>query len=129
LLHYRYASNRQRPQLLFAHNPFVYVASKPNVITHFDFWPGYAQSASPNDSALFISHSTSQNIRRTLPPPISSIILPAYPSMIPRCPASTNRGYLELPEFTGAGAQATGEIQTNPMRESDSSRQNRSRRI
>ena len=24
------------------HNPFVYVESKPNVITHFDFWPGYA---------------------------------------------------------------------------------------
>jgi len=38
-------------------NPFVYVVSKPDVITHFDFWPSYDQSASPNDSALFISRS------------------------------------------------------------------------
>ena len=43
------------------HNPFVYVGSKPDVITHFDFWPGYDQSASPNDSAIFIGHSTSTN--------------------------------------------------------------------
>ena len=40
------------------HNPFVYVEDKPRVITHFDFWPGYAQSASPNDSALYIARST-----------------------------------------------------------------------
>lgn len=38
-------------------NQFVYVESKPNVITHFDFWSHYDESASPNDSALFITRS------------------------------------------------------------------------
>jgi len=41
-------------------NPFVYVVDKPEVITQFDFWPSYDQSASPNDSALFISQSNDQ---------------------------------------------------------------------
>jgi hypothetical protein len=39
-------------------NPFVYVENKPGIITHFDFWPHYDESASPNDSALFIGHAT-----------------------------------------------------------------------
>ena len=39
------------------HNPFVYVESKPDVITHFDFWPHFDESASPNDSALYITTS------------------------------------------------------------------------
>jgi len=39
-------------------NPAVYVEDRDNVITQFDFWPGYDQSASPNDSAIFISRST-----------------------------------------------------------------------
>jgi len=38
-------------------NPFVYVEGKPNVITQFDFWPHYSESASPNDSALFVTRS------------------------------------------------------------------------
>lgn len=38
-------------------NPFVYVEDKPGVITHFDFWPHYDESASPNDSALYITRS------------------------------------------------------------------------
>ncbi len=39
-------------------NEFVYVESKPGIITHFDFWPSYDQTASPNDSALFIARSS-----------------------------------------------------------------------
>ncbi|MCE0483079.1 MAG: glycosyltransferase family 39 protein [Methylacidiphilales bacterium] len=38
-------------------NPFVYVESPPGVITQFDFWPHYDDSASPNDSALFITRT------------------------------------------------------------------------
>jgi hypothetical protein len=41
-------------------NPFVYVESKPDQITHFDFWPQYDESASPNDSALYITTSNGQ---------------------------------------------------------------------
>jgi 4-amino-4-deoxy-L-arabinose transferase-like glycosyltransferase len=39
------------------HNPFIYVESPPDVITHFDFWPHYDESASPNDSALYVTLS------------------------------------------------------------------------
>jgi 4-amino-4-deoxy-L-arabinose transferase-like glycosyltransferase len=54
------------------HNPFVYVEDKPNVITHFDFWPDYSQSASPNDSALFISRSNDPT--RPAPGPSSDLV-------------------------------------------------------
>ena len=39
------------------HNPFVYVESRSDLITHFDFWTQYDESASPNDSALFITRT------------------------------------------------------------------------
>ncbi|MCE0499321.1 MAG: glycosyltransferase family 39 protein [Methylacidiphilales bacterium] len=48
-------------------NPFVYVENKPGLITHFDFWPHYDESASPNDSALFIAHSTHGQADAPLP--------------------------------------------------------------
>lgn len=38
-------------------NQFVYVESRPDTITHFDFWPQYDDSASPNDSALYVTKS------------------------------------------------------------------------
>jgi hypothetical protein len=37
------------------HNPFVYVVGKPDVITQFDFWTHYDESATPNDSALYMT--------------------------------------------------------------------------
>jgi hypothetical protein len=40
-------------------NPFVYVEDRPDVITHFNFWPHYEDSASPNDSALYVTQSNS----------------------------------------------------------------------
>jgi len=103
------------------HNPFVYVESKPNVITHFDFWPGYAQSASPNDSALFISHSTSQE--HPADPPSVNIVnnfASVTPVDDPQLPGFDKSWDIwNCQNFTGAGAQAAGEIQTNPMRDSD----------
>lgn len=50
-------------------NPFVYVEERPNVITQFDFWAGYDQSASPNDSALYIAHSTNSKHPANPPSP------------------------------------------------------------
>ena len=104
------------------HNPFVYVESKPNVITHFDFWPGYAQSASPNDSALFISHSTSQEHPADSP---SDNIVNNFASVTPvddpQLPGFDKSWDIwNCQNFTGAAAQSAGEIQTNPMRDSDS---------
>lgn len=39
------------------HNPFVYMEGRTDNITHFDFWPHYDESASPNDSAIFVTRS------------------------------------------------------------------------
>jgi undecaprenyl-diphosphatase len=48
-------------------NPKVYVQSRPNHITQYDFWADYDQEATPNDSMLYIGHS-SDPARRTDPP-------------------------------------------------------------
>ena len=103
------------------HNPFVYVESKPNVITHFDFWPGYAQSASPNDSALFIGHST--NPALPADPPSSGIVrnfASVTPIEDPPLPDFEKSWAIwNCQNFIGSGSQAAGEPPTNPMRESD----------
>lgn len=103
------------------HNPFVYVESRPDVITHFDFWPGYAQSASPNDSALFISHSTSADHPADPPTPdifknfasVSPIDDPPLPDF------DKSWDIWTCQNFIGSGGQSPGDVQTNPMRESD----------
>jgi hypothetical protein len=53
-------------------NPFVYVENKPGIITNFDFWPHYDESASPNDSALFIAHSTDPDLPAD--PPLPDVV-------------------------------------------------------
>ena len=103
------------------HNPFVYVEDKPNMITHFDFWPGYAQSASPNDSALFISHTT--NPEHPADPP-SADILKNFASVTPiddpPLPDFDKSWDLwNCQNFIGSGGQTAGDVQTNPMHDSD----------
>jgi hypothetical protein len=49
-------------------NPFVYVESKSEVVSHFDFWTHYDEAATPNDSAIYISRSTDP-MRPSDPPP------------------------------------------------------------
>jgi hypothetical protein len=103
------------------HNPFVYVESKPDHITHFDFWPGYAQSASPNDSALFISHSTSPDRPADAP---SADIVKNFATVTsvddPQLPGFDKSWDIwNCQNFVGSGSQTAGDVQTNPMRESD----------
>jgi 4-amino-4-deoxy-L-arabinose transferase-like glycosyltransferase len=103
------------------HNPFVYVESKPNQITHFDFWPGYAQSASPNDSALFIGHSTSPDHPADRP---SADIVKDFASVTlvddPPLPGFDKSWDIwSCQNFTGSGSQSAGEVPTNPMHDSD----------
>jgi 4-amino-4-deoxy-L-arabinose transferase-like glycosyltransferase len=103
------------------HNPFVYVESKPDTITHFDFWPGYAQSASPNDSALFIGHST--NPALPADPPSADIVnnfANVTPVDDPPLPGFDKSWDIwNCQNFIGSGAQTPGEVQTNPMHDSD----------
>jgi hypothetical protein len=103
------------------HNPFVYVEDKPNVITHFDFWPGYAQSASPNDSALFIGHSTNPDLPADPPTPdiagnfanVTKVDDPPLPGF------DKSWDIWNCQNFTGSGSQTAGEAQTKPMHDSD----------
>ena len=98
------------------HNPFVYVESKPDVITQFDFWPGYAQSASPNDSALFISHSTNPN--HPADPPSADIVknfATVTPIDDPPLPDFDKSWDIwNCQNFVGSGSQTAGEVQTKP---------------
>ena len=101
-------------------NPFVYVESKPDVITHFDFWPGYGQSASPNDSALFIGHSTSPD--RPADPP-SADLVKNFAGVSPvedPAVADFDKSWdiWNCQNFIGTG-QTSGAAQTNPMHDSD----------
>jgi hypothetical protein len=103
------------------HNPFVYVEGKSEVITHFDFWPGYAQSASPNDSALFISHSTNPAYPADPPSPdmfkdFANVTLVDDPPL-PGFDKSWD--IWNCQNFSGSGAQTAGAIQTSPMHDSD----------
>lgn len=101
-------------------NPFVYVESKSNVITQFDFWPGYDQSASPNDSALFIGHSS--NPGHPADPPVSQIFKDfAEVTVVDDPPMPDFHKSWDIwncQKFIGSG-QAAGEVQTNPMPEHD----------
>ncbi len=99
-------------------NPFVYVASKPDVITHFDFWPHYDESASPNDSALFINRSTDP--RREADPPPADIIknFTTVTKMDDPSLPDFNRSWdiWNCQKFIASG-QSTGTPQANPMPE------------
>ena len=103
------------------HNPFVYVESKPHQISHFDFWPGYAQSASPNDSALYIGHST--NPDHPAEPPSAEIVknfASVTPIEDPPLPDFDKSWDIwNCQNFIGSGAQPPSEVQTNPMHDSD----------
>jgi len=103
------------------HNPFVYVEDRPGVITQFDFWTGYAQSASPNDSALFISHST--NTEHPAEPPSPDIFKNfASVTMIPDPPLpdfDKTWDVWNCQNFIGTGAQNSGDIQSNSTRDSE----------
>jgi undecaprenyl-diphosphatase len=103
------------------HNPFVYVESKSDVITHFDFWPGYAQSASPNDSALFIGRATNPAHSADAP---SNDIFKNFASVTlidnpPLPDFDKSWDIWNCQNFIGSGSQTAGEMQTNPMRDSD----------
>jgi len=103
------------------HNPFVYVESKNNVITHFDFWPGYAQSASPNDSALYIGHSTDPS--HPADPP-SAEIVKNFASVThidnpPLPDADKSWDIWNCQNFIGTGNQSATDVQANPMHDSD----------
>ena len=102
------------------HNQFVYVESKPDVITHFDFWPSYDQTASPNDSALFIGHSTGPS--RPADPPSADItadFASVTPIQDPPLPDFIKWwDFWSCQNFIGLG-QAAGASQANPMHESD----------
>ena len=103
------------------HNPFVYVESKPDVITQFDFWPGYAQSASPNDSALFLSHS--MDATRPAEPPSADILknfASVTPIEDPPLPGFDKSWDIwNCQNFIGLGSQAAGNVPANSMHESD----------
>ena len=105
------------------HNPFVYVDGEAEkVITQFDFWPGYAQSASPNDSALFIAHST--NPEHPADPPSPDIVrnfASVTPMPDPPLPDFDKIvGHLELPEFhRQRRVSIQRRAQANPMHDSD----------
>lgn len=96
-------------------NPFVYVQSKPDVITQFDFWPGYGQSASPNDSALFITRSND-------PPPADLVKNFASVTELDNPPLpdpEKSWNIWNCQNFIGLD-HAADDVQTNPMRDSDS---------
>jgi hypothetical protein len=103
------------------HNPFVYVETKPDVITHFDFWPGYAQSASPNDSALFVSHST--RVSSPADPPsvdIDKSFVSVTPVDDPPVPGFDKSWDIwNCQNFVGSATQPASDVQTSPMHESD----------
>ncbi len=101
-------------------NPTVYVESKPDVISHFDFWPGYDQSASPNDSALFISHSTSP--AHPADPPSAEIVRDfAEVKLIDDPPLPDFDKTWDIwncQKFIGSG-QGASDVRANPMRDSE----------
>ncbi len=101
-------------------NPFVYVESKPNVITQFDFWSDYAQSASPNDSALFLSHSSGPSHPASAP---SEEIVKDFASVTPIDDPPVpdfdkSWDFWNCQKFIGSG-QAASDVQTGPMPEHD----------
>ena len=101
-------------------NPLVYVEDQPNVITQFDFWPGYDQSASPNDSAIFISHSTNPSLPADPP---SAQIFKDFASVTqvedpPLPDFEKSWDIWSCQKFVGTG-EGDGQVQSNPMPEHD----------
>lgn len=101
-------------------NPFVYVRKTPNSISQFDFWSDYDQSASPNDSALYLGHSTDPNIPAD--PPSSEIqrdfaeVVKVDDPPLPGLDKSWD--FWNCQRFTGGSEQAK-EPETKPMPEHD----------
>jgi hypothetical protein len=102
-------------------NPLVYVEGKPNVITQFDFWNGYAQNASSNDSALFIAHSTNPEHPADGPSPeVVKNFASVTPIADPPLPEFDKSWDIwNCQNFIGSGNQTAGDVPTNPMHDSD----------
>jgi hypothetical protein len=103
------------------HNPLVYVEERPGVITHFDFWNSYAQNASPNDSALYIAHSTSPEHPADPPlPEVAKDFAGVAPVPDPPLPDfDTSWDIWTLQNFVGANTPSPAEGTATPMHESD----------
>jgi hypothetical protein len=104
------------------HNPLVYVEDKPGLITQFDFWNSYAQNASPNDSALYIAHSTNPD-HLADPPSLETARNFASVQPVPDPPLpefDKSWDIWSCQNFIGAGGQTASEGQPGPMHESDS---------
>jgi 4-amino-4-deoxy-L-arabinose transferase-like glycosyltransferase len=96
------------------HNQFVYVEGPPDVITHFDFWPRYDESASPNDSALFVTQSNS-------PPPADLVKNFASVDSVDEPPVSGSEKLWNIwscQKFIASGS-SSGAAQNVPMHESE----------
>ena len=96
------------------HNPFVYVEQPADVITHFNFWPHYDESASPNDSALYITASTDHPSKDLAKDFASVSALDAPPSS----GYDKSWNIWNCQKFIGTG-QTSGHDATVPMHESD----------
>ncbi len=100
-------------------NPFVYVQSKPDTITHFDFWPGYDQSATPNDSALYLTHESAEH---PADPPSAALTKDfAEVTRVEDPPLPDfDKGWeiWNCQHFVGSG-QGPAEVPTEPMPEHD----------
>jgi len=101
-------------------NPFVYVRDTPNHISQFDFWSGYDQSASPNDTALYVGHSTDPNVAADSP---SKEIQSNFSEIVkvddPPLPGlDKSWDFWNCERFTG-GSEPAKESETNPIPERD----------
>jgi 4-amino-4-deoxy-L-arabinose transferase-like glycosyltransferase len=95
------------------HNQFVYVESQK--ITQFDFWPHYDESASPNDSAIYVTRSNDAAPPQEIVKNFASVdAIPDPP--FPEFDKAWN--IWSCQKFIGSG-QATHEMQATPMPEHD----------
>jgi len=103
------------------HNPLVYVQDKPGVITQFDFWNGYTQNASPNDSALYIAHSTNPDYPADAPlPEMARNFASVQPVPDPPLPEFDKSWDIwSCQNFIGSGGQPVTQGQPSPMHDSD----------
>jgi hypothetical protein len=103
------------------HNPFVYVAARPDTITQFDFWDGYASSASPNDSALYLAHSTNSAHPANPPSPdiyrnfasVKAIDDPPLPDF------DKSWDIWSCQNFVGSPGQNAADRQATPIKDTD----------
>jgi undecaprenyl-diphosphatase len=102
-------------------NPFVYVAQRPDHLTQFDFWDGYASSASPNDSALYLAHST--NAEHPANPPTPDIyhnfatVKPIDDPPLPDFDKSWD--IWSCQNFVGTAGQNAADQQATPIKDTD----------